>query len=125
MKILSALARLFLAGLVAAPAQAVTVHYDYDAASNRMGETVRKNDGNLIKELKYHYDAAGRLSVIENLTDPAQTETFTYDGNGNQISRTAGAQHTTYAFDARDQLTTVEKSEAGGPPVLQARQCSG
>lgn len=120
-KILSALAGVFLAGLVAATVQAETVHYDYDAASNRTGETVRKNDGTLIKELKYHYDAAGRLSTIENLTDPAQTETFSYDGNGNQISRTVGTQQTTYAFDARDQLTTVEKSDAGSPPVLQAR----
>lgn len=107
--------------LVCLPAQAITVHYDYDQAYNRTGEIVRSNDGTLIKQLKYHYDTAGRLTAIENLTDPSQTETFGYDANGNQTSRTVGSTVTAFGFDARDQLSTITQSGSNQAPTVVAR----
>jgi RHS repeat-associated protein len=50
--------------------------------------------------VNYTYDAADQLLT-------AGGTTFTYDGNGNQVSKTAGGTTITYAWDAMNRMTSV------------------
>ena len=60
--------------------------YNYDAAGNRLTETVTLN--NSVTITGYDYDEQGRLiSSVETSDDAEKTTEFHYDNNGNQISR--------------------------------------
>jgi RHS repeat-associated protein len=71
-----------------------TITYDYDAAGNRT-RVVR--DG--VEEL-YTTNALNQYTQVG-------TATFTYDADGNMVSRTDGGQTTTYAYDINNRLTEV------------------
>lgn len=64
----------------------------------------------------YTYDPAGRL--IEVWQDGNLTSVYTYDGNGNRLSRTIGSETTIATYDAQDRLdqfgaTTYVHNAAG------------
>jgi RHS repeat-associated protein len=79
---------------------AALAHYDYDANSNRSGGFNQRCSaiGNAI------IDAQDRLSTID--CGPS-TASYTYTGNGELATKAAGAQTTTYSYDALGNLTAV------------------
>jgi RHS repeat-associated protein len=110
---------LILLAQLGASAQAVTVRYTYDGDYNRLTEKTTNSSGQLIGNKRYRYDGNGRLTSVEDLLDPAQTETYSHDANGNQTGKAVGTRQTTYSYDARDQLTGVQ--ESGGSTPLSTR----
>ncbi len=71
------------------------VVYAYDPMGNRTGMT-----STVSGVTTYSYDAADRLLR-------AGADTFGWDANGRQITRTFGANTATYTFDPLDRLTQV------------------
>lgn len=55
--------------------------------------------------LDYDYDVLGRLREVK--TNDVITATYTYDANGNRLSRVAGAQTNTHTYDDQDRLLTA------------------
>ncbi|MBN1521082.1 MAG: RHS repeat protein, partial [Candidatus Aureabacteria bacterium] len=107
-----------------------TVHYSYDVLNRLVDVNVEK--GTDIEKFKYEYDAKGRRTVLSypngiktqyaydeadrllsisagTETDPVSIESiaFTYDENGNRISREDTAGMHAYAYDPNSQLTEV------------------
>jgi YD repeat-containing protein len=110
---------LILLAQLSASAQAMTVRYTYDGDYNRLTEKTTNSTGQLIGNKRYRYDGNGRLTSVEDLLDPAQTETYSHDANGNQTGKAVGTRQTIYSYDARDQLTGVQ--ESGGSTPLSTR----
>ncbi len=81
-----------------------SVSYSYDRAGRRIGIT----DGS--GTLAYAYDAASRPTVVTRtpITGPASTWGFSYDANGNLLTRTRPDSTTeTYTYDIGNQATQV------------------
>src|SRR5262249_59276637 len=57
------------------------------------------------------FDNANRLITLTDETkpegDPARVTSFTWDANGNQLSKTENAVTTSYVYDWRDKLAEV------------------
>ncbi len=90
------------------------VKYAYDAVGNRVGETTTLpgQPDQVLADKRGIFDSLNRLTELEDLLDPAQTESFGWDANGNQTTRTLGGQTTRYVYDVRDKL--VEAQQGGG-----------
>jgi RHS repeat-associated protein len=62
----------------------------------------------------YSYAASGftptQFNQLARYTDGTKTVSFTYDRSGNRLTRTAGGQTDTYAYDAENRLVTLTKS---------------
>jgi RHS repeat-associated protein len=71
------------------------VTYQYDPMGNRLALT-----STISGAITYSYDAADRLLH-------AGSDTFGWDANGRQITRTYGAATASYTFDPLDRLTQV------------------
>ena len=87
-------------------ARAKTTSYGYDAAG-RMTSTIDADGGTLV----YGYNALGQRIRQENRSDPPTTAsvTWTYDGAGRTLTRTANSATTTYTYDANgNQLTASD-----------------
>lgn len=71
--------------------------YNYDNTGNLVSE--RRVSG-LVPEADYHYDALNRLDSIHYNTQyaPVQNIAYTYDANGNRITRTIDGQTDTYHY---------------------------
>lgn len=89
-----------------------TTTYTYDAGDELTGSTVGStttlysfdNDGQETGEgyKTYSYDLAGQLTQA---TDHSATvATFTYDGNGNRLTKTASSVTTNYGWDENNDL---------------------
>jgi YD repeat-containing protein len=57
-------------------------------------------------ESAYTYDVAGRLESVT--TNGGLTATYTYDANGNRLTRTTGSGSDTATFDDQDRMTTYD-----------------
>ncbi len=71
------------------------ITYAYDSAGNR----VMQND------LTYTYSSVNELLSMSDGT------TFTYDGNGNTLTKTRGTDTWSYTYDTRNLLVQVKKNE--------------
>ncbi|MCD6423453.1 MAG: hypothetical protein J7L42_04990 [Elusimicrobia bacterium] len=78
----------------------ISHEYTHDVAGNRTGLT------DLSGLKAYSYDADNRLLSIDNGTS------FGYDNNGNMISKTIGAQTTSFEYDYRNQLVKITYPDA-------------
>ena len=104
-------------------ANGVTVSYGYDGANELTGLTYRDGSNNLLGDLTYGYDAAGRRIsqggsfARTGLPDAVTSNTFdannrasawngtalSYDANGNLL----GFQGDSYSWDSRDELAGI------------------
>jgi len=85
-----------------------TVTYTNDAATGQQTQASSANG-----TIRRAYDSNGRLS---SYTDASGTvTTYRYDLRGRLIQRTIGARVTTYGYDDRANLTSVQDSEISAP----------
>ena len=82
----------------------------YDA----LGRVTRKveNIEGATTTYDYSYDLAGRLSTVA--TNGTTSATYTYDTNGNRLTRSAGATVETSTYDAQDRLVSTQQSGPAG-----------
>ena len=81
----------------AGPTTISSFTYVLDAVGNRLSMTDANNDTH-----EYEYDALYRLTEV---TYPGpETDTYTYDGNGNRLTKNA----TTYQYSSGDELESVD-----------------
>ncbi|MGC1122709.1 MAG: RHS repeat-associated core domain-containing protein [Candidatus Methanofastidiosia archaeon] len=80
--------------LVSAQGDYGSLTYSYDGVGNRLSQN----------ELTYTYNPMNELLSI---TDGAA---FTYDGNGNTLTKTRGTDAWSYTYDERNSLVQVEKN---------------
>lgn len=78
--------------LTSANGPGINESYAYDAVGNRTS----KNG------ITYSYDAANRL------TSSSDGTTYTYDNNGNLLTKTAGGKTTSYRWDVKDRLVRID-----------------
>jgi RHS repeat-associated protein len=71
---------------------------------DRLGRITRKVETveGVTKTFEYAYDLAGRLEQVK--TDGAVTATYTYDANGNRLSRVTPSATELGTYDAQDRL---------------------
>src|SRR4029077_13560427 len=98
---------------------AVTSNYTYDAIYQLTQVTKANNTTE-----SYTYDPVGNRTAslgVSSYTTNASNEltatsnaSYTYDSNGNTLSKTVGSNTTTYAWDFEDRLTSVTLPGSGG-----------
>jgi RHS repeat-associated protein len=91
----------------AAYPQGRVVSYGYDAVGNRVRETERDSAEALLADKQGVFDAANRLTELQDLVTPAQSTSFTWDANGNQLTKTTAGVTTENRYDLRDKLVEV------------------
>lgn len=88
-----------------------SVAYGYDAVGNRTSETERDASGVVVSRKVAVFDAANRLRTVTDAVNPANNVTFSYDRNGNVVSKTAASGTSTYVYDVRDLLVETRTGE--------------
>ncbi len=86
----------------------------YDAAGNRATEVATDVAGvTTLVDKTYVYNSRNQLTEVSNALDPAASVTYSYDANGNQITRATGIGSTHFTFDIRNRLAVVD--QGSGP----------
>ena len=88
------------------------VTYGYDAVGNRLAETTRDPVGNILADKQGVFDSLNRLTALNDLLTPADSLSFTWDPNGNQLTKTAASVTTEYRYDTRNQLVEVAQGSS-------------
>lgn len=111
------------------------ITYTYDAAGNRISEEILESGAtsSMSFENTYTYNEFNQLteSVEESLDDYVSTE-YTYDQNGNQISKTDTDLYTeiqigqtTYTYDAANRLKTATGTTGDTVDYTQENKYNG
>jgi len=90
----------------------LTVNYDYDLAGRRTRLYVNRG-ATPVYDLAYIYNAAAHLSQLaDQLRNPADTISLSYDANGHltQLVNSGGAK-TNYTYDDAGQLITINNQD--------------
>jgi RHS repeat-associated protein len=85
-----------------------TTTYSFDAVGNRIFEQSLDPSATTLVDRGYRYDDRDRLHEITDRLDPAQSISYAYDSNGNQIQRTQSGATLDFRYDVRDQLLEVD-----------------
>ena len=89
--------------------------YGYDAAWNRVSETLRDlTENTLTSDKTLGYNGRNQLTSVQDSLNPALNASYSYDANGNQTGKTQGGSTTDYTFDARNHLRSITTD---GSPV--------
>lgn len=80
-----------------------TLSYTYDGAGNKEKVVIEKEGKEEVRHLSY--DANNRLIQVE---DSKGTTTYTYDANGNRISKRSVDDELSYVFDTENRLLAVK-----------------
>jgi RHS repeat-associated protein len=80
--------------------------YTYVSGANDtpLVQTAAENDAVASSTYTYSYDAFNRLAGGSVTSGIGTSVGYTYDANGNMLTRTAGSATTTYAYNGADQL---------------------
>ena len=87
--------------------QGRVVTYGYDAVGNRIRETEKDSAEALLADKQGVFDNANRLTELQDLVTPAESTSFTWDANGNQLTKTTAGVTTENRYDLRDKLVEV------------------
>ena len=73
---------------------------------DKLGRITQKQEtrGGVLNTFDYSYDDAGRLAEVKK--NNAVQSSYSYDGNGNRLTRIAGGVTQTGTYDAQDRLLT-------------------
>jgi RHS repeat-associated protein len=91
--------------------------YTYDPVGN-----VTERDDSDGSATTFGYDSADQLTSETRGTPNAYTATYTYDDNGNRLSKTLGGVTTSYAYDNHDKLLSAGSKTYG---YNNAGDCTG
>ncbi len=90
---------------------AKTTSYSYDAAYNRLTErSLDPASQALLDDKSYHYNSRNHLTEITDNKDNAQSVSYSFDANGNQTLKSKNGVITTFLYDVRDQLVSVQEN---------------
>ena len=84
------------------PSKSPTTTYAYDAGDRLL--TVTQGSGAAIQTRTFVYDALGRLRSATN--PESGTINYTYDGNGNLVTRVSATGSVTMAYDHQNRVTS-------------------
>ena len=100
-----------------------TTEYEYDALRRLTRETYKDGLGIVIMQLTHSYDAAGNRQSTATAGDivlftydnadkllSQGTKTYSYDINGNLVSRSDGSSTTNFLFNAKNMLERVDSA---------------
>ncbi len=81
-------------------------HLKLAYSRDKLGRIIQKQEtrGGVLDTYEYGYDTAGRL--VEVKKNNVVQASYSYDDNGNRLSRTSGAVTQTGTYDAQDRLLT-------------------
>src|SRR6185295_8941957 len=88
------------------------VTYGYDAVGNRTAEKAYDASNALVSDKTAVFDAVNRLMSVTDAVDPAGNATFTYDRNGNLLTKTTAAGTQEHVYDTRDLLVETREGTA-------------
>ncbi|MCU7937588.1 MAG: hypothetical protein KZQ99_22485 [Candidatus Thiodiazotropha sp. (ex Dulcina madagascariensis)] len=94
--------------------QAFHIVYHYDQAGNRV-----QSNGN-----HYHYDANNRMTVAHDGRNDQAVQSIGYDGFGNRISVSIGADSVSYGYDLNHRLVSSSLNEAWHYDAVGNNTCS-
>jgi RHS repeat-associated protein len=83
------------------------VRYEYDAVGNRIRETEKDSADAILADKQGVFDNANRLTELTDLVALANSTSFTWDKNGNQLTKTTAGVTTENRYDLRDKLVEV------------------
>ncbi len=87
-----------------------TTTYTYDAAYNRLTERTATTASVVEVDKTYSYNVRNQLTQITDGTSAANNATYNYDANGSQTIKTKNGVTTTFVYDVRDQLVSVQEN---------------
>lgn len=88
-----------------------TTVYTYDAAYNRSTERTTNSATQTVEVDKtYAYNNRNQLTGVTDNQNGANNVTYGYDTNGNQTVKTKNGVTTTFVYDVRDQLVSVQEN---------------
>lgn len=88
-----------------------TTVYAYDAAYNRSTERTTNSATQAVEVDKtYAYNNRNQLTGVTDNQNSANNVTYGYDTNGNQTVKTKNGVTTTFVYDVRDQLISVQEN---------------
>jgi RHS repeat-associated protein len=86
--------------------------YTLDGVGDRLTERATSTAGGALTDLTSTYNTRHQLTTIVDGLNASNSVAYTYDANGNQLSRTVGGTGgvtTAFTFDVRDQLAMVRQ----------------
>lgn len=85
--------------------------YTYDAAYNRLSErTVNNATAAVEADRDYSYNDRNELTAVTDRLNSADSVSYQYDANGNQTIKTKNGFTTTFVYDVRDELVSVQEN---------------
>ncbi|WP_203862077.1 RHS repeat-associated core domain-containing protein [Plantactinospora mayteni] len=92
--------------------------YTYDVTGNRTSVTDHRADGTSRRDVYAYTD--GEAHLVEKLTSPAGTDTFTWDDAGNLTKRVVGGHTETLDWNAQGKLAAITDGEGTTRMVYDA-----
>ena len=100
----------------ASPLQSVTTVFDYDDAHNRSTKVVTVapagEPAEVVEDLTYTVNGLNQMTGFTDAVS-GRAVAFTYDANGNRMTRTEGDDITTYAYDRENRLLELAMPDPG------------
>jgi RHS repeat-associated protein len=88
------------------------VSYGYDAVGNRIRETEKDSGGAVLADKQGVFDNVNRLTDLNDLVVPGNSTVFSWDDNGNQLTKTTAGVTTENRYDLRDKLVEVVQGDS-------------
>ncbi|MBI3560523.1 MAG: RHS repeat protein, partial [Gammaproteobacteria bacterium] len=85
--------------------------YTFDGNANRLTEVTTVNNATTLNKT-YAYNNRNQLTGVTDNLNAANSVTYTFDANGNQVSKTQGTAVTNFGYDVKDQLIGVKQNAA-------------
>lgn len=91
----------------------IATTYGFDAANNRTAKAVATTTGfgTTVVDTAYVYN---NLNQLQSAAEGAVVTAFTYDLNGNRVTRVTSGLTDTYAYDYENRLVSLDKDTTGG-----------
>jgi RHS repeat-associated protein len=83
----------------------------YDPNSNRLTEVTTVNNATTVNKT-YAYNNRNQLTAVTDNLAAINNVSYTFDANGNQTRKTQGSAITTFSYDVKDQLLSVNQNAA-------------
>jgi RHS repeat-associated protein len=83
--------------------------YTFDSNANRLTEITTANSATTLNKT-YAYNNRNQLAAVTDNLAAINNVSYTFDANGNQVSKTQGTTVTNFSYDVKDQLLRVNQN---------------